>query len=198
MGCQHAEKVPIPAVSDLDGIYLVYRGTHSKQGLIASRYNLRNPKVSHVGILMECEGYKKVYHVMDRQQGNNALVSEDLYQFFATEGNLFHASLWKVDIANANGLQRLCSFVDRLQRQGVRFDYSFSENDPTSLYCSEFVYQVLVQADSCVFQLPLRPVKLPPLHAQFVQSDSLYYYPVDVFQTLPQVRSTWSWDQSEL
>ena len=197
IGCQQAEKVPIPEVSDLDGIYLVYRGTHSKQGLIASSYNLSNPHVSHVGILLECQGHRKVYHVIDRHKSTSALVSDHLRDFLTTEASLFHASLWKVTLTDSIFMQRLCGFVDQLRRQGVRFDYSFSENDSTSLYCSEFVYHALVQADSCAFQLPLKRVQLPPVHAQFVQSDSLFYYPVDVFQTLSQVQRVWSWTRNE-
>lgn len=198
LGCSEKDSVPIPKIPNEQVIYLVYRGTHSKQGVIARGYNIYNTKVSHVGVLIRCQKRWKVYHVINTQGSSSALVAESLHRFLENDGsNLFHASLWKIKSVHATGQHSVCDYVAQLNRGLVRFDYSFSENDPRQLYCSEFVYQALRRADSSYGQINPRTVPLNPIHAQFLQKDSLCYYPVDLFQTIPQAQLLWSWTKTK-
>ncbi len=61
-------------------VYLLYRGTNTKEGYISKEFNLHNPKPSHVGILIKKQEKWVVYHVLNSDT-KSALIKSKIDDF---------------------------------------------------------------------------------------------------------------------
>ena len=49
---------------DKDKVYLLFRGTHTKEGIVIRSYNIGDENISHVGICLFVSGEFKVYNIV--------------------------------------------------------------------------------------------------------------------------------------
>ena len=93
-------------------------------------------RFSHVGIVAKISPIE-VWHVYDR--GENALQKDSLESYL--EGSSDHAVFRYPDMS----LSSLSKAFNRYRYATIKFDYQFAR-DNNSLYCSEFVYNLLLEA----------------------------------------------------
>lgn len=178
---------------DTDKTYILYRGTKTKEGNIAKRYNLSDSLSTHVGLLIYTEDLWHVYHVQNTGKEETHLKKENLSFFIDEKINVYYASLW--ELCNLEPLEnkKLKHYVKSLDKVIIKFDKSFSSIDSTKLYCSEFVNNALHIANPQKYNFKKNKVVLKPLYAKILKRDSLEYYSTDVFQQNPNIVKISEW-----
>jgi hypothetical protein len=161
-------------------IYVFSRGTKTKSGLIAEKFNVSDKNVTHVGIGFVENNELKIYNVIDCDTTKTALVIDDLKSFVSNK--VYYLSVWKCDnnIKDFLKLQAICH--EYLNRK-VYFDFAFTlEEKDTVLYCSEFCSRVLRITNSKKFDFQPKKMKLESFYKAVLKREELIYYPVDFFQ----------------
>ncbi|WP_264521707.1 hypothetical protein [Flavobacterium sp. N1994] len=163
-------------------IYIFSRGTKTKSGIIAEKFNIHDKKITHVGIGFLEHNVLKIYHVVDIDTMQTALVVSDLKSFI--NESVYYLSVWKCDnpVVDFKNLKKICKYYTSKK---IYFDYSFSLNDNTTLYCSEFCERVLKETNSVTFNFKPRVLKLERFYQTVLERAELVYYPVDFFEDHP-------------
>ncbi len=176
-------------------IYLVFRGTATKEGFLSREFNLKNSKPSHVGIAVFDNSWK-IYHVLHSPSNTSALKIETFNQFLNTEEmKILNASVWEIKDIKKSQRQIIINELKNLKSKNVIFDRAFLlDNGSFNLYCSELVNDILHKTDSKRFNFEIKTSKLKPVYSKFLRRDSLRYYPVDVFQYNKNITLIKDWD----
>ncbi|MBN2868963.1 MAG: hypothetical protein JXK08_09845 [Flavobacteriaceae bacterium] len=162
--------------------YLVFRGTKSKEGFFARDFNINDSLSSHVGFLSYVNDNWVVFHVSNFKNKISDLKKDCLDQFFEPKNEeVFYGSLWEITVSD-NFKNRVVKEIENFESKKVIFDKSFSLNDSTKLYCSEFIVKLLEKSDSINFKFNTHNRQLKGIYKTYFRKDSLKYYPVDVFQ----------------
>ncbi len=164
-------------------VYVILRGTNSKEGIIAKSYNTLDKRPSHSGILIYDNEQWLVYHIIPNKKDKTALVVNTLEEFMqkTQESNQFFAILQE-NIGYNQIHDEIRKQLKVLTDSHIYFDYDFClENAFNYLYCSEFVVKVLSQATDFAFNPTPLNATVIGLHSAFLQRAYLDYYPVDFF-----------------
>lgn len=161
-------------------IYVFSRGTKTKSGLIAEKFNSSDRFITHVGIGFLENDELKIYNVIDCDTSKTALVIDDLKSFVSNK--VYYLSVWKCD-NNYSEFLRLQAICHEYLNRKVYFDFSFVLDErSTVLYCSEFCSRVLRITNSNKFDFQPKKMKLESFYKTVLKRDELIYYPVDFFQ----------------
>lgn len=194
--CQDQTKTPYwqKASLEKDHLYLVFRGTDSKEGFLARDFNIRDSLSSHVGFLVYERNDWYVYHVLDFKDNKSDLRKHGSSQFFNPKNETInYASVWELSHIDSSTLNQINKRIRYYESMIIEFDRSFSLRDSTKLYCSEFIYKVLKYADPNGFSLEPRTIKLSGVYNKYFRKDSLEYIPVDAFQYMKHVQLIDEW-----
>jgi len=160
-------------------IYIFARGSKTKAGAIARRFNVADTLISHVGIGYVESGMVRIFNMVDdRLPGESALLI-DTYESFIDRGTTY-VSIWKADSTLAE-LQKLKKELAGFAKKNIEFDYLF-ELGSEKLYCSELCYQLLHQTNAAKYDYVPRVAELEEFHSTILGRKNLIYYPVDFFQ----------------
>ncbi len=81
-----------------DKVYLIFRGTNTKEGFFARDFNIKDTLSSHVGILIHNQPNWYVYNVSDFKDDSSDYKKQKIEDFFNfKKENIFYASLWKIE-----------------------------------------------------------------------------------------------------
>lgn len=162
-------------------IYVFCRGTKTKSGLIAGKFNVKDRLITHIGIGFVENDVLKIYNVIDCDSSKTALITDNLKSFVCDKA--YYLSIWKCK-NNLQEFLRLKEACYKQSRPKVYFDYSFNLNDnDNNLYCSEFCYRMLKTANSVKFNFYPHKKKLESFYRAVLRREELLYYPVDFFQS---------------
>ena len=169
---------------DDNNIYLVCRGTTSKQNLIAENFNIRNKKITHIGIGFKHQQKFTIYNVSyDKKINNNSLLVETLDDFIAIP-DIFHLEIWEIN-SNKGDVAKLKLILNKYLNKSIAFDYYFNLNDNENFYCSEFVAKILNGLND--FQYNPCKKESNKLLKSIIKSDIFEYFPVDFFLQNPNI-----------
>lgn len=161
-------------------IYVFCRGTKTKSGLVAGKFNIKDKLITHVGIGFVENNVLKIYNVIDCDSSKTALVTDNLKSFIGDKA--YYLSIWKCK----NNLEEFSKLKEACNKQGrkkVYFDYSFNLNGQDNiLYCSEFCSRMLKISNSIKFNFHPNKMKLESFYKAVLRREELIYYPVDFFQ----------------
>ena len=162
---------------DRGKIYLFFRGTDTKQGVVVRNYNLYSKDVSHVGIGEITSKGIEIYNITDDIE-NSFQVSN--LQSFYDKDNIKYCSIWEIE--GGYDKTKFRNIIDGYKHKDIKFDKFFlSKDGDDKLYCSEFVVNVLEAIDSIKFKFAKHKKPLNSLHSNLLEKDTLTYYPVDIF-----------------
>lgn len=180
---------------DTQKIYLIFRGTNSKQGNTAKKFNLNDSLVSHVGISYHNGADWRVFHVLNiKNDSYSDLNVESLDTFFNLKNNnTYYGSIWQVNNLNYIEIQQIKNQIENLLKLQIKFDESFSSTKETELYCSEFIFSLFNSLNTDKFLFEMHKVKLETLHSYLLKKDSLEYYPVDIFLKNENIKKVKEW-----
>lgn len=176
----HDHDLDAQSIDRPDGIYLICRGTRQKVGLIAEKYNLKDKKITHVGI-----GYFEgknliIYHVTNDHVGPSDLAIQSFSEFKSPH-DLFYLSIWRCP-SSAKEISALKKILQSYSKKKITFDTDFKAHNQ-KLYCSEFCVEVLEKLNPKKFHYSIKKQTLDFFSSKVLGCDVLAYYPVDFFQS---------------
>lgn len=179
---------------DKSSVYIAYRGTNTKQGFLARKFNTSDTLSSHVGIMVFYENQWKIYNVADFKDERSDFKGQLFNEFYnLKEEYIFYASIWKVSLTKPE-LEVLLEEIRRTQSQRISFDKAIDlSNGENKLYCSEFVVNVLKKVNLSKFNIKPRKKKLFGAYKTYFRKDTLEYYPPDIFQSNPYTKKVNEW-----
>lgn len=181
-------------ILDQHKAYIIYRGTDTKQGFYAKDFNVKDTLATHVGLLFRQREEWVTYHVYDTKNPDTDLKIESLNDFLdVDDGHVYYLSILEIRGIYAEKLEKLISILDQYKNFKIQFDRSFMSDEPTKLYCSEFVVEVLSGVDSLQYRVQQHKKELLGVYKLYFQQDSLEYYPVDAFRNNPNFREVGEW-----
>ncbi len=165
-----------PAMSD-SCIYIVARGTISKQNLISKKFNIFKNTYTHIGLGLITNDEFLIYNVsMDQKIKNSNLLLQSWDKFKNYE-DIISLSIWEYKI-DAFDFIIIKEYLSVLKNGKIKFDMQFSlENN--DFYCSEFVANVLNKSENLEFK-PHKKKLISPIK-NILEKDTLSYFPVDFF-----------------
>ena len=173
---------------DTSNVYLAFKGTDTKPGEIAKKYNISNTKVSHVGILFYRNTNWEIVHVTNVKKNGNNLLFEGLSDYYNVNNNIDYISLFRINNINKDIIY---SNINSLKDTVIEFDNEFKLQNQ-KYYCSEFVVE----------QIGIKNLKIQKKyvsniqHRLFIGRDTLDYYPVDIFYKHPNFTKIYEKDFS--
>lgn len=167
-----------PISFEEETIYIVARSTQSKEGLVASNFNIKDKVLSHIGIGYAVNNELMIYNVSNYRvdEKGSSLLKETLSEF-TSEKSTTYFTIWKykADKKDFNTLKRT---LGKMLPKIVKFDNQFAL-DNEDVYCSEFVFNVLKDLNLTSF----KPIKkdLGIIYSMASGRKTLEYIPVDFF-----------------
>lgn len=161
-------------------IYIFCRGTRSKPGIIANKYNTQDKNISHIGIGYVENKTVYIFNVNDiTSRSQSALFVDSIHSFVAAP-DAFYLAIWEHSGTEKElmNLKRICK---EYRQRKIVFDYKFNITDDDTLYCSEFVYLILKKV---LPRTPFAPFKVSldnKLYETLLKRKELTYYPADFF-----------------
>ena len=85
-------------------VYLVFRGTKSKEGFFAKDFNISDTLSSHVGMLINDKTKWEIYHIIDFKDKNRSdFRKQSLKDFFdSKKEDINYVSFWEIDNIDTN------------------------------------------------------------------------------------------------
>lgn len=115
----------------------------------------RDPLYSHAGIAIEnSDGTVDVYHMLGGVDNPCFNLKKDSVQAFVSPTFAKSFALFRYDLSDIERV-RVDSLVRFLYRSNLQFDMNFDLTTDDKLYCSEFVYKVILLATKKKEYLPL-------------------------------------------
>lgn len=163
-------------------VYIFCRGTKSKSGLIAEKFNIADRNTTHIGLGFIKNNKLLIYHVTDTYSYENALRIDSIDSFI-NSADVYFISIWQCNI-NLNKSNKIKSTCAEYNNRKIFFDVSFTISDNDTLYCSEFCATVFKKSKIKKLDFPPVTIKLNnSLYESILNRKNLYYFPVDFFQT---------------
>ncbi len=167
--------------ADFDGhIYIVSRNSESKEGDLVLKYNQTDIKISHIGISFSKDPENaKVYNVSydSKNEHNSALLRQNLNEFWISPDPADN-KIWELNLTETE-YEKAKSYIKSFEAKEVFFDFAIETE--LGMYCSEFVYGVLIHANLDKFKKQPLHKKMKGFERLLTNVDDLYYYPADFF-----------------
>ncbi|MBA2745704.1 MAG: hypothetical protein H0U44_05715 [Flavisolibacter sp.] len=161
-------------------IYILCRGTKSKSGLIAQKFNIADKNITHIGIAYKQNQRLVIFNVVDERNHINALVIDSLESFITQD--TYYLSIWEAG-NSPEDFNRMRKLLNHFRTKKIYFDASFNIRNDDTLYCSEFTAAILNAAFPPANRYPPTLKNLDDRFYQlFLRRKKLEYYPVDFFQ----------------
>lgn len=174
------EELTINSQLNKKSLYVVCRGTRSKSGLIANKFNLGDTNATHIGIGFVQNDELRIFNVTN-DNGDRYAFRDDSVRSFIGNSDVYYMSIWKIKVTNRE-LDRAIEFINIEKRKNIRFDYNFVINNGDSLYCSEFCVRVLEFVNNKKFSFEPTSRKIDyEIVEKVLGRKVLLYYPVDFF-----------------
>lgn len=128
------------------------------------------------------------------RKNESALKNDEFKIFFdIAKEKIKYASIWEIKGLSTEEDYEIIKVLKKYERMNIRFDFNFSIKDSSKLYCSEFVNDVLKSVNPEKFDFPLERKKLTSFQRKLLSKDTLFYYPVDIFQYKPNIEQIREW-----
>lgn len=165
-------------------IYLVCRATYSKTEVIAKKFNIQDTLITHIGIGFLQNDSLKIFHITPKkfEKKKSSLVSENLFSF-TESSDVFYYSIWSKEISRKK-MKNFKKNLSKMKELYISFDTEFKMKNGNLLYCSEFIYDILLKSKIGRKNLNSFPIKkeLVSFYELILQRKILSYIPVDFFQ----------------
>ncbi len=161
-----------------NSIYLIARGTKSKQFLIGEKFNTSIKSITHIGIGYRENDSLKIFNVSLNKKVNNSSLIIESWGEFTILSDVFYVGVWELKCGKEK-VEQIKLLLNDYLKTPIEFDNRFNIEDNDKLYCSEFVAKVLNQA--AVFDFRPQRKEVTTLLKNVTDKDVFLYYPVDFF-----------------
>lgn len=169
-------------------VYIVFRETDSKNGLLSKEYNINSSKMTHVGIGFFKNGKFQILHIDNKKNSNkkNDIIIDSTEEFYnLNDCKVLSGEIWKYEkTLNEKELIELRNLIDSLYyKSQIKFDKKIDYWNDKNMYCSVLVSKTLEKIIPH-YKVKLYKRKLNPIHSFVFKQDSITYLPVDYFTKL--------------
>ncbi|MFC6269404.1 hypothetical protein [Frigoriflavimonas asaccharolytica] len=160
-------------------IYILSRYSQSKEGDLVLKFNNNNLKISHIGLSLDNTIDSRIYNISynEKNSEGSSLLQENRKKFWNSP-DVKDNRIWKLKVS-ATEYNKIKIRLDSMTQ--VKYYFDLNPKTFNGLYCSEFVYQVLENANHLKFNQNKKCVKLNVIERIFVQDSTLCYYAADFF-----------------
>lgn len=160
-------------------IYILSRYSQSKEGDLVLKFNNSNLKISHIGLSFDNTIDARVFNISynEKNSAGSSLLQENRKNFWNSP-NIKDNRIWRIKV-NTSEYKEIQKSIDSMTQ--IKYFFDLDTTTANGLYCSEFVYQVLDNANHLKFNQKKKCVKLNVIERMFVQDSILCYYPADFF-----------------
>lgn len=152
-----------------DLIFRHGRGAISEALKLFSRHDAA---YSHAGIISIENKKVFVYHAIGGEENPTNHLRKDPLELFCNPNNVHSFGMYRLDLDN-DKFRKVDSLASVYFRKGLEFDTKFDLNTDDKMYCSEFVYKVILKVTGDKNYLPLSAVS----GMKYVACDDLYLNP---------------------
>ncbi len=167
---------------DNNKIYILARGTKSKQNIIVKVFNISDTNFTHIGIgYFDIETNKFNIYNINPSRGQNAFTIDSIPSFISPP-DIYYYGIWEINIG-LRKVNKARKVMQKYKKLTVNFDYDFLlDNRKSSLYCSEFVWLFLNEISHSHFNfLPVsKELNFDNLNS-LLNRKTFIYIPVDFF-----------------
>ncbi len=160
-------------------LYIVSRNSKSKEGDLVLKFNTTNNHISHIGIAFSNTKNSLVYNVSYNSMNSfgSSLIKEKINSFWSSP-NKKDNRIWSLPVSREE-YEKVKNHIKVLEKEKIHFD--FNPNTSKGMYCSEFVYNALISANTKRFAINPNYRKLRGYERLIIGNDNLSYYPADFF-----------------
>lgn len=159
-------------------IYLVARGTTSKQFLIGEKFNTNIKSITHIGIGYQENDSLKIFNVSLNKKVNNSSLIIESWNEFTNLSDVFYVGIWELK-CGIEKVEQIKLLLNDYLKTPIEFDNRFNIEDNNRLYCSEFVAKILNHI--AVFDFKPEGKEVTNLLKNITDNEIFLYYPVDFF-----------------
>ena len=157
-------------------IYLLGRGSISKQSLIADNFNIEHKKLTHIAV-----GYLKkdslvIYDISVEGGVNSRITKSNWEEFKFIDKN--YLGIWGFK-TNSKNILKLDKEIEILIKKQISYNFDFNLKIKDKMYCSQLIAFVLNKL-TC-FNFKPTKIKLNPTYKSLLKTENLSCYPVDFF-----------------
>ncbi|MEO8112283.1 MAG: hypothetical protein ABI594_19705 [Ginsengibacter sp.] len=134
--------------------------------------SINDKTYSHCGIASFENDSLFVYHALGGEWNPDQKLRRDAFEVFCNPYENRGIGIFRYTL-NKNTRTRLFEIIHKLYADGVMFDMKFDLSSDNRMYCSEFVYKSVEQANDHEITLPLTTFN----DVKFVAPDNLYLNP---------------------
>lgn len=175
-------------------IYLVFRGTDTKEGFFAKDFNIKDTLSSHVGFALSKNSKWEVCHILENNNQFTDFNIETLEEFInKKDDSVYYFSFWEINNLNIGEVEILKNTAYQYKTKKIKFDKHFSDKDSLELYCSEFINKVLNKVNPNKYNFKFHKKELKGIYKVYFKKDTLEYYPVDMFQYNSSFTKIFEW-----
>ncbi|MBS1549987.1 MAG: hypothetical protein JSS94_09025 [Bacteroidetes bacterium] len=179
-------------------VYLFFRETKSKAGVISKSYNIHHSKYSHVGIGTNIGNQIYVFHILVGRNKVNKLnksdlIKETISEFYNPKNEKVTAGeIFIIKGISKNDYFTFKKMVNDLEQRTLKFDKKFTTENDDNFYCSELVYYIINKISN-KYVIEQTHKQLTGIDKIVLNRDSISYYPVDAFIGKSWVKSIKKW-----
>jgi hypothetical protein len=130
---------------------LVFRDGRGIVSSFFKKFSLKDPRYSHAGILHRKGNQLFVYHLEEEVSGTDSRMRLDLINKFCSESQSNSFAIYRTTLPGA----RIDSIAENYYHSGIKFDTHFDLTTDSKMYCTEFLYKVLMRASGKDNFIPL-------------------------------------------
>lgn len=148
---------------------LIFREGRGVISAAFKRFSLKDPAYSHAGIIHAENNQLFVYHVLGGEANPDGKIKKELLQNFIHPLQAHAYAIYRFDMISP----LIDSLAGIYYSKNIQFDREFSLASDDKMYCTEFLYKVLITASGNDNFIPLSEIS----GARYVACDNIYLAP---------------------
>ena len=148
---------------------LIFRHARGTISNMLVHFSMKDSRYSHAGIISIEEGKIYVYHALGGEAAIHSELRKETMENFCRPAGVHSFGIYRLDF-NQDQLTKSVLLARKYFYQKTPFDTKYDLSTDSALYCTEFVYKVIMQASGNNNYLTL--TRVPGL--TYVACDDLY------------------------
>lgn len=166
---QHKWSHAKPDCSTLHSGDLIFRHGRGAISNMLMAFSTHEAKYSHAGIVSVENNKVFVYHAIGGEENVSNKLRKDPIEVFCNPNDVHSFGIYRLDL-NEKQLLQVDSIAESYYKDGLEFDTKFDLKTDDKMYCSEFVYKIILRVTRNENYLSLTTVS----GMNYVACDNLY------------------------
>lgn len=121
---------------------LVVRMHQDPGSELIRKFNRRDKRYSHAGLVLKVQGKLRIFHVVNGEESPDERLRSDSLGAFCNPRKNAAFAIYRYDLSDSE-IGQIRNLVLSWEQQGVRFDSAFDLHTNDRMYCSEMISKAL-------------------------------------------------------